>query len=287
MILDLPIYAWGGFGHRVLDRPPRLKPLLDACPWRAPRRSDRLTQLGLLGLAACPGTEDVSRETPLILASGEANLASTIQTNEQIFVEHRLPSPISFINSVNNSTAFHLHQTLGIDGPTLTVARDECSLEAALQIAALWQHEHALPLLVGTVDEAPDDIDLHRSRMAYPRDAILGEGSYWLRCGTAPGEAEAAARIRFCGSLTDARAAEAFCREQNISHHILTEQVDPARFSRLPGERLEPPSPGRYSTQNGYYLVAGLAQLAKGERLCLINRKRRSSRFSLTLIDRF
>jgi len=289
MKLDLPIYAWGGFSQRVADKPGKLKTLLDAGPWRAPRRSDRLTQLGLLGLAACPGTAELARGTPLILASGEANLTSTIQTNEQIFIQQGIPSPISFINSVNNSSAFHLNTTLGIDGPTLTVARDECSLEAALQIAAVWQHEHPMPMLVGTVDEAPEDLQRHRTRMGYPQETILGEGSFWFLCGRGQSDVKAAARVRFCGSLSDQQTALDFMQAQHISHCLLSESLDPAQFppDRLPGRRLEPASPGRYSTQNGYLLATGLDGLSTGDRLCLINRKRRSSRISLTIIDRF
>lgn len=288
MKLNLPLYACGGISHRVTDQPPRLKPQLDATPFRLPRRSDRLTQLGLLGLSACSVTAKLPNHTPLILASGEANLSSTIQINQQIFVDETLPSPISFINSVNNSTAFYLNQALGTNGQTLTVARDECSLEAALQIANVWQHDHPMPLLVGTVDEAPVELDLHKLRMHYPRESVQGEGSYWFYCGTGPADTEAIATITYCGSLGEPQAAIDCMQTNGISHFIITETLrnDLLSTAGIPGKQLKLPSPGLFSTQNGYYLAKGLEKLCKGDRLCLINGKRRSSRISLTIIDR-
>jgi hypothetical protein len=286
--LNLPIYACGGISHQVTDVPPRLKPQIDATAFRLPRRSDRLTQLGLLGLSACAGTDNLAHDTPLILASGEANLSSTIQINEQIFVDKTVPSPISFINSVNNSTAFYLNQILGTNGRTLTVSRDEGSLEAAFQIASIWQHEHQTPLLVGTVDEVPADPRLHKIRMQYPQETILGEGSYWFYCGSGQTDTRAIATIGYCGSLGSPRAVIDCMQANDISHFIITETIGNSLSSPdgFPGEQIELPSPGLFATQNGYYLAKGLEKLSKGDRLCLINGKRRSSRISLTIIDR-
>ncbi|MEN8180745.1 MAG: hypothetical protein ABFS39_19280 [Pseudomonadota bacterium] len=288
MILNLPIYACGGVSHQVTDQPPRLKPLIDATSLRPPRRSDRLTQLGLLGLAACAGIERLAKDTPLILASGEANLSSTIQVNEQIYLDKTIPSPIGFINSVNNSTAFYLNQVLGISGRTLTVSRDQCSLEAALQIASVWQHEYPAPILVGAVDELPADLRQHRLRMQYSQEAILGEGSYWFYCGSGRADAKPIASIGYCGSLGNRQAAIEYMQAHNISHFIITETLGNSRLSQdeLPGEPLDLASPGLFSTQNGYYLAKALERLSKGDRLCLINGKRRSSRISLMIIDR-
>ncbi|MDJ0807034.1 MAG: hypothetical protein QNJ78_09395 [Gammaproteobacteria bacterium] len=288
MILDLPIYAFGGFSQRVTDQLPTLKPQLDKIGWRPPRRSDRLTQLGLLGLSACAGTDKLPKDTPLLLASGEANLSSTILVNEQLYRHASIPSPISFINSVNNSTAFYLNQTLGISGRSLSVSRDECSLEAAMQIAGLWQHEVSLPILVGTVDEVPVEPGQHKRRMGYPAETILGEGSFWFLCGQGGSAAVPIATIRYCGTLESAEATRDFMQSQDVSHFILTAGIDRQRLplDSLPGSPLEPASPGRFSTQNAYYLAQGLESLTRGDRLCLINGKRRSSRFSLAVIDK-
>lgn len=288
MRLDLPIYACGGFSHLVTEQLPSLKACFEGSPWRAPRRSDRLTQLGLLGLTACTGTNNLAADTPLILASSESTLSSTIQINEQIYLNNSIPNPFGFINSVNNSTAFYLNQTLGIAGRSLTVARDQCSLEAALQIAALWQHEHQGPLLVGTVDELPEDLQQHRIRMQYHDDALLGEGSFWFLCGAAlPGD-NPMAIVRSCGSLPDPESAIECMYSNGVSHFIVLETAEAEHISidELPGTAVELPSPGLFSTQNGYYLIKGLERLSKGDRLCLINSKRRSARLSLTIIER-
>jgi hypothetical protein len=286
MDLNLPLYAYGGFSHSVEQQLPKLGDLLKATPYKLPRRSDRLTQLSLLGLHHTPGGSELSSKTHLILASGDANLNSTIQNNEQIFDSGTLPNPIGFINTVNNSTAYHICVTLGIQGQATSVSRDHCSLEAGLQIAGSLQLSDPAPILLGTVDEIPNDPDQHRQRLKMSLNAPLAEGSFWFHCGHPQHQEPAIASIEFCGSIGNSRQVGDFFRQRQVSHHLLGDLIQKSPLSgiELPGVRFDTKSCGHYLTQNADYLQHWLDQAKPGERLGMLNGTAGSDRLTVTLI---
>ncbi|MEJ2620002.1 MAG: hypothetical protein P8163_06995 [Candidatus Thiodiazotropha sp.] len=286
MDLNLPLYAYGGYSHTVEQQLPKLADLLKATPYTLPRRADRLTQLSLLGLHRTPGDTALNSKTHLILASGDANLNSTILNNEQIFASGTLPNPIGFINTVNNSTAYHICVTLGIQGQATSVSRDHCSLEAGLQIAGTLQHRDPAPILLGTVDEIPNDPDQHRQRLKISPNAPLAEGSFWFHCGHPQHQQPAIATIEFCGSIGDRSQVADFFRQRQISHHLLGDLIQKSveLGIELPGERLATQSRGHYLTQNADYLQHWLDHAKPGERLGMLNTTVGSERITVTLI---
>ncbi len=287
MELNLPLYGFGGFSQCIRDQLPELNEPLKAIPLKPPRRSDRLTQLSLLGLAATPGHEHLNPHTQLILASGDANLSSTIQNNEQIFAQHSIPNPIAFINTVNNSTAFHVSQALRIGGQVTTVSRGDCSLEAGFQIADTLRLEQDLPILLGAVDEVPNEPDPHRRRLGLSPGEPLAEGSFWFHCGHPQHAEPPRAWVRFCGPFEDPEALPAWCRQQQTTHILTADGIDEPQtlISRLPGEWIAPASEGIMPIQNALHLQNWLACAGPGERLIMINRTPGSRRLCVTLVE--
>ncbi|MCG7939055.1 MAG: hypothetical protein N0C88_09430 [Candidatus Thiodiazotropha lotti] len=286
MDLNLSLFAYGGFSHTVEQQLPDLNEPLKAVSHKLPRRSDRLTQLCLLGLRHTPDSDTFEAGTHLVLASGDANLNSTILNSEQIFDSGTLPNPIGFINTVNNSTAYHLCVSLGIQGQAISVSRDHCSLEAGLQIAATLQHSDPSPILLGTVDEIPNDPQQHRRRLHMPPTTPLAEGSFWFHCGHPQQQEPPIATIEYCGPMRDSRNVGDFLRERQISHHLLGDLLRESALSeiQLPGERLVTQSQGHYLTQNADYLQRWLDSARPGERLGLLNNTSGSKRLTVTLI---
>lgn len=266
---------------------PALSDHLRRTPFKPPRRSDRLTQLALLGLGQTRGVTNLPPDTALILASGASNLESTISNCEQIFVDGTTPNPIGFINSVNNSTAYHINQALTIRGLTITVSRDHCSLEAGLQLAdSLLQAQHA-PILLGTADEVPNDPLLHRRRTGLAADHLLGEGSFWFLCGQDGNEP--VARVIYNGSTSETDGIGGLLSDLDVTHYLLTDQASGhiRQEQTWTGTRIECATPGLYPTQNAYYLHRWLETAEKGERLGLINNTFERNRASLTVIDSY
>lgn len=288
MELNLPVFAYGGYSHSVSQQLPKLGESLKEVPYKLPRRADRLTQLSMLGLANLPNCEKLDRETHLVLATGDANLSSTIANNEQIFESGSTPTPIGFINTVNNSTAFHICVTLGIQGQAITLSRDHCSLEAAIQTASTLQHSSESPILLGTADEIPKDTHQHRRRLNLSDDALLAEGSFWFQCGHAHNNLPAIATIKYCGPMANFEAVAGFFSARQITHHLLGDliQDSPLKQRELPGQRVDTLSRGHYLTQNAYYLQNWLDNAQPGERLGMLNGSVGTQRLSVTLIEK-
>jgi len=161
-----------------------LRPLLaDVCRERF-RRIDRFTQLALLGSGRCAQGRELPQETGLYISSGFGSIANTVSVQQQIFVEHRVPKPLSFINTLSNSAGYYVARNLGLHSRNQFVSRDAAPMEAALQVAtldlALGNVEQAL---VGVIDEVSTPLAEHARRLGVDADAVLAEGSHWLLLG--------------------------------------------------------------------------------------------------------
>jgi hypothetical protein len=284
MRLDLPIIAMGGFSHQVEETLPNLNDALKASPLKAPRRADRLTQLSLIGLSRFPAAQTLPPETPLILASGDANLDSTIRICEQIYAEQMTPNPISFINSVNNATAFHLSSALAIRGQGVTISRGQCSLEAAWQLADSLLQADGSPILVGTVDEIPGNPEQHRQRMQLPQQTTLGEGSHWFLCGRSDHDRQPIARVVFCGSVEDIAEANSVFSRYRISH--LLSLCDHQPRLKGPVEIITPMQRLHYPTQNADDTIQWLRGSSTGSCLGMVNRNPQRKRLTISVIER-
>ena len=286
MELDLPIIAIGGYSHRVGEKLPDLSAALKESPLKAPRRADRLTLLSLAGLARFPAAHGLARETQLILASGDANLDSTISISEQIFADELTPNPINFINSVNNVTAFHVSSALGIQGQEISLSRGRCSLEAAWQLADSLLQDEKGPILVGTVDEIPGNPDQHRERMKLPGGTPLGEASHWFLCAHNSIEETPMARLRFCGAVENIDAAVEVCNRYGISHLLNLSDLQPPSLKR-PAEIVNPMESAHYPTQNAEEIIHWLCANPGRGCLGMLNRNPHRSSLTISIIERF
>jgi hypothetical protein len=286
MQLDLPIIAIGGYSHRVEETLPDLSAILKESPLKTPRRADRLTLLSLAGLARFPAARALPRETQMILASGDANLDSTISISEQIFADRLTPNPINFINSVNNVTAFHVSAALGIQGQEISLSRGRCSLEAAWQLADSLLQDDDSPILLGTVDEVPGNPDQHRQRMKLPEGRPLGEGSHWFLCARNLAEERPMARVRFCGAVEGIDAALEIFEGYGVSHLLnLTDLPQPSLKQSL--ELVSPLQRSHYPTQNADDIVQWLSANPAGSYLGMLNRNPHRSSLTISVIEGF
>jgi hypothetical protein len=286
MQLDLPIIAIGGYSNLVVEKLPDLNAILKESPLKTPRRADRLTLLSLAGLARFPAAQALSRETQMILASGGANLDSTISISEQIFADKLTPNPIHFINSVNNVTAFHVSAALGIQGQEVSLSRGRCSLEAAWQLADSLLQDEGGPILLGTVDEIPGNPAQHRQRLKLPEGTPLGEGSHWFLCGHNIADKEPVARIRFCGAVEDIDAAGEIFDGYKITHLLNLTDLPQPSLKRL-AEIVSPGKRNHYPTQNADDIVQWLCANPAGSCLGMLNRNPHRSSLTLSVIEGF
>ncbi len=158
-----------------------LRPMLaDVCRERF-RRIDRFTQLALLGSGRCVQGRELPASTGLYISSGFGSIANTVSVQKQIFMEHRVPKPLNFINTLSNSAGYYVARNLGLQARNQFVGRDAAPMEAALQLAtldlALGNVEQAL---VGVVDEASAPFSEHARRLGVDTDVVLAEGSHWF-----------------------------------------------------------------------------------------------------------
>ncbi|GGB12841.1 hypothetical protein [Agarivorans gilvus] len=145
------------------------------------RRTDRFIQLGILGIAGLAQQGALEPNTPLIMTSGQGNLAVFKRLCVQRYVEQVPPNPVDFINSLSNTAGFYIAKYLGLASKNLNLAQQGFVVENALLLAkAHLDSGQYSQLLLGGVDEKPEADSLpHRYLDLDPKQAI-GEGANWL-----------------------------------------------------------------------------------------------------------
>ncbi|WP_152207150.1 beta-ketoacyl synthase N-terminal-like domain-containing protein [Marinobacter changyiensis] len=173
-----------GDHYQVVDPgrgPASLKDALAAVCRDRFRRIDRYTQLALIGSGRCVGDSLPARDTGLYIGSRFASLSNTIKVHEQMVAGGSVPKPANFINTLSNSAGYYVARSLGLGGRNLFVSRQDASLIAALQLAALDLRAGAVrQALIGVVDESSMPLEEHCRRLDVPGETSLGEGSHWF-----------------------------------------------------------------------------------------------------------
>lgn len=148
------------------------------------RRINRFIQLALIGAHECRNADgtDWAISQPIVIATGQGNIADTTQMLESVVGRGQPPMPFQFINLAGNMAGFYLAQSLGGEAANTTVSQLDFPAEAALQIAVEEYRRHGSALL-GAVDELAWPLDAHRRRLGAAPGQAIGEGSHWLRLG--------------------------------------------------------------------------------------------------------
>lgn len=145
------------------------------------RRTDRFIQLGILGIAGLAQQGPLEPNTPLIMTSGQGNLAVFRRLCEQRYVEQMPPNPVDFINSLSNTAGFYIAKYLGLKSKNLNLSQQGFIVENALLMAkaSLDSGRHD-QLLLGGVDEKPAAESLPHRYLGLDLKQAIGEGAHWL-----------------------------------------------------------------------------------------------------------
>jgi hypothetical protein len=166
------IYAFSNYTEIVTDKLSNKKALLE----KRVNRSDNFINLALLGVQKCVRDIPLNKQTSIYLASKKGNMNTTIKVLNDIFINHTLPMPFNFLNSVNASQLFFLAKNFEIEGKTLFVDKFESALSQAFV-----DIKQGKTVLVGTVEEVIDDLEFHKKRFGVEK---IEESSRWLILST-------------------------------------------------------------------------------------------------------
>ena len=146
------------------------------------RRVNRFILLALIGVHQCIQGRSVAADTAVYLTTEHGNLGDTVAVLDEIYTAHSLPKPFGFINTMSNTAAFYLAQSLGIRGRNLTVSSQCLSFERGLDLLmADFAAGAERSALIGGVDVAPllgagkEDPDTRGGR------TIDGSGWFYIR----------------------------------------------------------------------------------------------------------
>lgn len=158
------------------------------------RRSGHFTELAVFGsqLAIKRLGAHIGQAAPLYFGTGLGEVHETVALFEQVMEGGAgATSPYAFINSVSNTTAFHLAKTAGLLSTNITISQEEHSFEWALAFAAADVIDgRAAEALVGGVDELSHPRSAHVKRFPLKDGEFMGEGSGWLCLGSDGSKAE-------------------------------------------------------------------------------------------------
>ncbi|MBI5885420.1 MAG: hypothetical protein HZB85_02420 [Deltaproteobacteria bacterium] len=180
-------------GRRALGRDPLqadLSDILMELTGKEMRRAGHFTELAVIGsqLAIKRLCAPFEPSSPLYFATGLGEVQATTALFEQVMEGGAgSTSPYAFINSVSNTTAFHVAKTAGLTSTNITVSQEELSFESALRFAVSDVMDgYAEQSLVGGVDELSHPRSAHMKRLPLAEDELMGEGGGWLCIGRDP-----------------------------------------------------------------------------------------------------
>lgn len=247
---------------------------------RRPRHVGRVTRMACIGACAClqQYTRGTISGTGLGLFHGTSigNLREVREVQKQVVREpDELPSPIRFVRSLGNLSAFFAAQVTGALGPNLLVSQGDFSFEGALVSAQLSGQLGEVDFaLVGASDGRSGTREEHLAMLGYSADTRTGEGSGWLLLGQdATGARAELVHVELLGKGKSwVSAAEQVVREVRRVEESLWIlpglRVDSGESQelagRLPGARVR-----GYLGRTGIYPTAaacGIADLLSGPR---------------------
>jgi hypothetical protein len=208
------IRGCGDYYAAVSDTPPELGPLVKETLGAQVRRVGRFVQLALIGAARSFNGKPARADTSVYLSSGRGDMEMTSDVMVQLYRDGMPPRPLSFINTVSNSSCFYIAKQFGLRGRSSFVCNRYFSFESALELALLdMEAGVAASALVGSVDIVLAPLDIHRRRLKVAPDTPVAEGSHWLLL-EAGDAAEAGPRLASMATLADGYALLAWIKAQ-------------------------------------------------------------------------
>ena len=209
------------------------------------RRANRFVFLTLAGACRCAGGKALETETGVYLTTENGNLSDTEAVLHQIYHRHEFPMPYNFINTMSNTAAFYVAQTLGLSGRNITFSSRQLSFERGLELLRCDLEGGAVSAgLIGGVDEAAFSPAQFSAKFGRSAEAYaLVEGSCWLR--VTGQKAGALGMIREIRSFPEGTAAAAWLEQQSwplpvtLAWGLLVEEEAKAFFRRFLPEARE------------------------------------------------
>jgi len=98
------------------------------------RRGNRFILLALLGALRCVHRQTLEADTAVYLTTEHGNLCETAAVLDEIYTARSLPKPYGFINTMSNTAAFYLAQSLALRGRNITLSSQHLSFERGLEL---------------------------------------------------------------------------------------------------------------------------------------------------------
>lgn len=163
------------------DTLPPLEPALTKLCREPLRRTDRFSQLALLGSARCAAGQTLRSDCGIYLGSGIGPMGSNLATQETLIRAREIPRPFDFINTLGGSAGYYIARNLERYGQNFFISRRGASLQAILEtVSADMALGVITQALVGIVEEVNLPLAAHRQRQGLPADTPIAEGSHWL-----------------------------------------------------------------------------------------------------------
>src|SRR5260221_14697812 len=110
------IIATGSSCREVSGELPPLKDLMREATGVSVRRIGRFVQLALIGAGRCVSGLPLPDETATYFTSGRGDLEVPLDVLVQMCAAGQPPTPFAFVNTVGNSTCFHVAQIFSARG---------------------------------------------------------------------------------------------------------------------------------------------------------------------------
>jgi hypothetical protein len=175
------------------------------------RRVNRFILLALAGAHQCVADQVTGPDTAVCLTTENGTVGDTETTLEQLFHDLSYPKPYNFINTMSNTAAFYIAQSLKLHSRNITMACMQFAFERGLELMRSdLRGGSADNALVGGVDEALFcEKNLH-SRFG----ERLVDGSAWIYLSR--DKRGATGQLRDIKSFPGLPGAMAWLRDQNL-----------------------------------------------------------------------
>lgn len=141
------------------------------------RRVNRFILMAIYGAHRCADGRNLDKATAVWLTTENGTVGDTEKGLGQLFGQGIYPKPYNFINTMTNTAAFYIAQSLGLDSPNMTLSSKEFAFERGLTLAKSDLRRRSVSgFLIGGVDEAVFSENNLKGRFG----DNLKDGSAWL-----------------------------------------------------------------------------------------------------------